>query len=110
MARHETGRAMKIEVIYARPERVWQRSVELPAGATVAQALDASGVLRCFPDFGGTLPPVGVFGRSCPPHHVLAPGDRVEIYRPLVFDPMESRRRRIRHRERRAERESKNES
>jgi putative ubiquitin-RnfH superfamily antitoxin RatB of RatAB toxin-antitoxin module len=39
-----------------------------------------------------------VYGRACAPDHVLQDGDRLEIYRPLDFDPQESRRRRAAHR------------
>ena len=92
---------MRIEVLYALPDAIWRRSVDLPCGATLQQALEASGLLRSFPEFGGGPPAAGVFGRRCSPQHVLEPGDRVEVYRPLAFDPMVSRRRRALHRERR---------
>lgn len=95
---NERRGVMTVEVLYARPGALWRRSIELPSGATVEQALDASGLLRSFPEFGAHPPPVGVFGRICAPQQTLMPGDRVEVYRPLVFDPMESRRRRARHR------------
>jgi len=94
---------LRVEVIHARPDGVWRRCVDLPAGATVAQALDASGLLRQFPELDDARPATGVFGRICPPDHPLHDGDRVEVYRPLVYDPMESRRRRALHRRRRAE-------
>lgn len=99
---NERRGVMTVEVLYARPGAIWRRSVELPSGATVAQALDASGLLLSFPEFGAHPPPAGVFGRICATEQTLAPGDRVEVYRPLVFDPMESRRRRARHRGRQA--------
>ena len=91
---------MQVEVIHARPTDVWRQKLELPAGATLGDALDASGLLRQFPEL--IEAPCGVFGRVCTREHVLAHGDRVEVYRPLVFDPMESRRRRARHRARTA--------
>lgn len=91
---------MRVEVLYARPDAVWRRQVELPSGATAAQAVEASGLLPEHPEFAGALPPLGVYGRVCPPQQPLKPGDRLEVYRPLVFEPMESRRRRMRHRER----------
>lgn len=91
---------MRVEVLYARPGAIWRRQVELPPGATAAQAVEASALLAERPELGGGMPPLGVYGRICPPQQPLKPGDRVEVYRPLVFDPMESRRRRMRHRER----------
>ncbi|MFA7669443.1 MAG: RnfH family protein [Burkholderiaceae bacterium] len=98
---NERRNAVKVEVLYAQPDIIWRRNIEVPEGATVAQAIDISGLLQSFPEFGHQFPPVGIFGRACAPQQVLVDGDRLEIYRPLVFEPMESRRRRIRHRARR---------
>jgi uncharacterized protein len=78
---------MKIEVVYARPEAADLRTVDLPAGATVEEALAASG-------FRLENQAVGVFGKRVALDHRLADGDRVEIYRPLAMDPKEARRRR----------------
>jgi hypothetical protein len=66
--------------------------VEMAAGATVRDAVDASGLVVA----AGLDEPLdlGVFGRRCAPDTPLRDGDRVEVYRPLSFDPMESRRRR----------------
>ncbi len=99
----ERSSSMLVEVIYAQPQAVWRREVTLPPGATAMQAVQASGFFEDHPQFGEKAPPVGVYGRLCTAHQVLRAGDRVEIYRPLVFDPMESRRRRQRHRQRRLE-------
>lgn len=97
---NKAGAGIRVEVLYARPGAIWRRSIELPDGATVAQALEASALLQFFPEFAATPPMVGIFGRQCALQQALQPGDRVEVYRPLVFDPMESRRRRAQHRER----------
>src|SRR5690606_16332128 len=78
----------------------WRRELELPPGSTVADAIRISDVLKAFPQWADAIPPVGIYGRACSLAEVLQPNDRVEIYRPLVFDPMESRRRRAQHRER----------
>jgi len=84
----------RIEVVFARPER--QRIVELPLGEgmTARQAVEASGLVAEFPEIAGCPLVLGVFGRRVEPEHVLADGDRVEIYRPLPDDPKERRRRR----------------
>lgn len=99
MANEET-RLIRVEVIYACPAQVWCKPLDLPTGATAWQAVAASGVLQAHPELKSAELKLGIFGRICVPHQVLQPGDRVEIYRPLVFDPMESRRRRQRHRQR----------
>ncbi len=91
---------LRIEVIHAAAEGTWRRELELPQGSTVADAIRVSDVLKAFPQWAAGMPPVGIYGRACSLTEVLQPDDRVEIYRPLVFDPMESRRRRAQHRER----------
>ncbi len=71
--------------------------VELPAGATVGQAIEASGIVECIP--GGIVDPasLGVFSRRVESGHLLEHGDRVEIYRQLTLDPKEARRKRARN-------------
>ena len=82
-----------MEVAYALADRQWLLAVELPAGASVADAVAASGI-GAAAGLSGALD-VGVFGRRCAAKTLLREGDRVGIYRPLSFDPMESRRRRV---------------
>ena len=87
---------MHVEVIYALPDRQHRVHLELEPGATVAEALTA---VRRIPPFDGLAlgsVPVGIFGRPVARDTELAPGDRLEIYRPLAMDPMEARRRRAR--------------
>ncbi len=90
--------ALRISVVHALPDRVWDRELSLPAGATVAQALAASGFAQDFASLDPWAGGVGLFGKACQPDTLLHDGDRIEIYRPLDFDPMESRRRRAAHR------------
>jgi putative ubiquitin-RnfH superfamily antitoxin RatB of RatAB toxin-antitoxin module len=78
---------MKIEVVHALPQGVQAVTVELPLGATVRDAVAASGL-------EGNV--FGIFGKRAGPDHPLRDGDRVEIYRPLLIDPKEARRRRAR--------------
>lgn len=99
----DAGGLMRVEVLYAQPDAIWRRVVELPAGTTAEQAFRACGLAESHPELAAGLPPLGIYGRVCAPGHVMQPGDRLEVYRPLVFDPMESRRRRMRHRERRSQ-------
>jgi putative ubiquitin-RnfH superfamily antitoxin RatB of RatAB toxin-antitoxin module len=84
---------MKVEVVYALPRSARSVRLELPAGATLRDALTSCG-------FAGDLEKhaFGVFGRRATLHRPLAEGDRVEIYRPLLVDPKEARRRRARRR------------
>ena len=61
---------------------------------TVGEAIERSGLAAEFPDLVVDPRAVGIFGRKVPLDHVLQPGDRVEIYRPLIADPREARRQR----------------
>src|ERR1700754_903906 len=86
---------LSIEVCYASAGEQALIGVELPAGATLQQALDASGILRRFPQIDLGTQKVGVCGKLKPLDTVLADHDRVEIYRPLLVDPKVSRQRRV---------------
>ncbi|HZJ96375.1 MAG TPA: RnfH family protein [Oligella sp.] len=89
-----------IQIIYAsEPHEVWQRQIEIPAALTIEQALQQSGLYEDFPHLVNTLKGVGVFGLVKSLSEIVADGDRVEVYRELNFDPMESRRRRAAHKQ-----------
>ena len=83
-----------VEVAYAEAGRQWVLPVELPAGATVMQAIEASGLMAQVPGLQIDPARLGVFSHKAAPDQVLEDGDRVEIYRPLSLDPKEARRRR----------------
>lgn len=82
-----------VEVVYAAAKQADAVSVRLPAGATVRDAVTASGIAE---RRAVDLDAVGVFGRRVAADTRLADGDRVEIYRPLLVDPKEQRRQRAR--------------
>jgi len=90
--------SLSILVCQVWPRRVWQVRLMLPAGASVAQALAASGYAQAFAGQDPWQYGVGIYGHAVRAEDILRDGDRVEIYRPLTFDPMESRRRRAAHR------------
>jgi len=83
-----------IEVVYAAVERQALISVEVPAASTVRQALMASGIDKQFPELDLANCTVGIFGKviSDPSARCIEAGERIEIYRPLLADPMEVRR------------------
>ncbi len=92
----EPSACLAVEALYCPgPGRVDRVALQLPAGSTLAQALQASGLLQRHGLQPETLA-VGVWGRLKPLHSVLRDGDRVEIYRPLQVDPKEARRQRYR--------------
>ncbi|MDE1894398.1 MAG: RnfH family protein [Pseudomonadota bacterium] len=85
---------LSVEVVHAQGGQAVRRTVELPAGSTVRQAIEASGLGALLP--GGCFDSAlfGIYSRRVDADHLLQDGDRVEIYRPLLIDPMEARRRR----------------
>lgn len=89
-----SAEVLDIEVVYALPERAFVRGVSLPAGATVADALDAVSSQTPFDALDLSAVPVGIFGDRVERDRKLKRGDRVEIYRQLQIDPREARRRR----------------
>ncbi len=89
---------MRIGVVYSpRAGEVDESFVELADGATVADAIGASGLAERHQDADILQLSVGVWGRRCDPSHALAAGDRVEVYRPLLVDPKDARRLRYRN-------------
>lgn len=85
-----------VEVAYAEPQRQILRKVELPSGATAADAIAVSKLAEEVP--GIEAMKLGVFSKPISAQTVLRDGDRVEIYRSLKADPKESRRRRAERR------------
>ncbi|HEX6157219.1 MAG TPA: RnfH family protein [Burkholderiales bacterium] len=81
-------------MVYALPAAADAVSVELPAGATLRDAVLASGVLARHPEISLEKQAFGLFGKRALLETRLSPGDRVEVYRGLVIDPKEARRRR----------------
>ncbi len=84
----------RVEVAYATTLR--QEMVEILAhpGTTVEQAIRESGILERFPEIDLSQHRVGIFGEIARLNDPIHDGDRIEIYRPLLADPKEVRRRR----------------
>jgi putative ubiquitin-RnfH superfamily antitoxin RatB of RatAB toxin-antitoxin module len=87
---------LSIEIAYVGPQGQWLLQASLPAGATVADAIAASGLVQKVAGLVVDDDHVGIHGHRVALAAALADGDRVEIYRPLVADPKEARRRRAR--------------
>ena len=81
---------MKVEVVYATRANQTILSLELPPGATVADALAAAVARGLAPHF--TQLKTGIFGKLANPGTPLNDGDRVEIYRALIVDPKQARK------------------
>lgn len=88
-----SARRLAVEVAYARAPAPLVIALEVPAGATVREAIARSGLLERCPEIDLARCGVGVFGRVRGLDEPVAEGDRVEVYRPLPQDPKERRRR-----------------
>jgi putative ubiquitin-RnfH superfamily antitoxin RatB of RatAB toxin-antitoxin module len=88
---------IRVTVVYSpQPRVVHEWELVLPTGATVQQAIEASGLRAEFPDFDLQSSGAGVWGRKATAGQPLREQDRVEIYRPLKVDPKLARRERFR--------------
>jgi uncharacterized protein len=90
----ESADVIAVQVVYAASTRQVAKTLTLPAGSSVEQAIFASGLLEAFPEIDLARQRVGVFGELVRLDDCLQGGERVEIYRPLLADPKETRRRR----------------
>ena len=83
-----------VEVAYALPERQVILPLSIQLGATVEEAIKHSGMMERFPEIDLTQSKVGIFSKLTKMDALLRDKDRVEIYRPLIADPKEVRRKR----------------
>ncbi len=89
-----TIESINVEVAYALPEKQIIRAVNVDAGTTLGAAIVQSGIMMDFPELELEDAKVGIFGKATVMTTVLSDGDRVEIYRALIADPKEVRRKR----------------
>ena len=83
---------IEVTVVLALPDRATQIALSLPAGSTVGDALERSGLAALHPEVALAEAAVGIFGKRTDRQTVLADGDRVEVYRELIADPKARRR------------------
>lgn len=86
---------IEVEVAYASKEKQSLKKLFVVDGATVQEAILQSGILTVFPEINLEQAVVGVWGKKICLDTKLKAGDRVEIYRPLLIDPKEARRRKV---------------
>ncbi len=85
---------IRIEVAYARPDEQLIIPLDMEHQPTVQEAIERSGILERFPEIDLQQNKVGIFGKLSKLDQVLNAGDRVEIYRKLIADPKQARRKR----------------
>ncbi|RRD90391.1 RnfH family protein [Conchiformibius steedae] len=83
-----------IEIAYACPEKQVLYRLRVPAGTTVRHALHKSPLAQDFPELDTNGVPLGIFGKRADDHTVLQAHDRIEVYRALIADPKQARRKR----------------
>lgn len=86
------ARPLRVEVVYALPDRAWSVVLELPSGAIASEAAARSGLATQVPDFDEASLSYAIFGRAITATTVLRDGDRLELLRPLIADPKLARR------------------
>lgn len=92
----QDGSRLHITLVYSpAPRQVREWTFELEPGATVSQALAGCGIFEKFPELAKNRLLAGIWGRKTRLDHLLADGDRIEIYRPLRVDPKTARRERF---------------
>jgi putative ubiquitin-RnfH superfamily antitoxin RatB of RatAB toxin-antitoxin module len=83
-----------VEVAYANAEQQKIITVEVDEGSTIEKVIDCSGIGEIFPELDLSKQKVGIFSRQMQMDDIVHEGDRVEIYRPLIVDPKEARKKR----------------
>ncbi|QEY24560.1 RnfH family protein [Neisseria animalis] len=87
---------LEIELVYGLPDRQVLETLRVAEGTTARVAVLQSNMAAHFPEVDLQTAPLGIFGKRVKDETVLRDKDRVEIYRPLLIDPKEARRRRVR--------------
>ena len=85
---------IEVEVVYALPDKQSLLSVVVEENITAIEAVEQSGIIDEYPEIDLETIKMGIFSKSCTADYKLKAGDRVEIYRPLLADPKEIRKRR----------------
>ncbi|MCB1777973.1 MAG: RnfH family protein [Candidatus Competibacteraceae bacterium] len=85
---------IRVEVAYAQPDRQLIIPVDVSEGATLEQAIIQARIQEQFPEIALQTAKIGVFGKLSKPSAIARAGDRIEIYRPLLADPKEVRKKR----------------
>ena len=85
---------IKIEVVYGTSQKQELLALSVDVGTTIEAAIKSSGIMAIFPEIDLNKNKVGVWNRTAKLTDTLEDLDRIEIYRPLIADPKEVRKRR----------------
>lgn len=90
---------LEIEVVYGLPDKQVLKKMNVQNGCTAREAVCQSGLDEIFSELDLQTAPLGIFGKSVKDETLLRDKDRIEIYRPLLVDPKEARRKRVQNQE-----------
>lgn len=85
---------ISIELVYALPQEQTLLAIDVDEGSTIEEAIRESGIMLSHPEIDLKKNKVGIWNKAAKLTQVLEEGDRIEIYRPLIADPKEVRKRR----------------
>ncbi|EEY39192.1 hypothetical protein VII_002955 [Vibrio mimicus MB451] len=85
---------IQVEVVYALPHEQRVLKLVVEQSATVEEIIRTSGILQMYPEIDLAVNKVGIFSRNVKLDAKVRDKDRIEIYRPLLADPKEIRRKR----------------
>lgn len=88
----KSSNSIRVQVCYAKPEIQRLYDISVPRGTTLQTAIEQSGILGELPEIDLLTCRVGIYAKLKTLETILRDGDRIEIYRPLIADPKESRR------------------
>ena len=84
---------MLVEVAYALENEAFLQSFEVAENISIKEVIQLSGVLEKYPEIDLTKNQIGIFAKTIKFDAKLRDKDRIEIYRPLIADPKEVRKR-----------------
>lgn len=90
----ENPQKIVVEVVYAYPDKVFLKKLELDHPLSIQNVILQSGVLQKYTEIDLRENKIGIFSRPAKLTDMVENGDRIEIYRPLLADPKEIRRKR----------------
>ena len=92
----ERVKTIEVEIVYALAHEQFAQTLRVPVGTTLGEAIARSDLSQRYPQFSAEFALLGIFGRRAVLSTILREFDRIEIYRPLIADPKQSRRLRAR--------------
>lgn len=90
----QNHKKIQIEVVYGLPDKQELLTLPVDEGTTIEQAINESGIIDVFAEIDLSIHKVGIWNRAAKLSDLLQDLDRIEIYRPLIADPKEVRKRR----------------